>query len=285
MAHEGEHAPGGPSLEDGFTRVDAQPDPSLLTKGMEQTAEWPAVRFLRAWEGDHLEVGPGHRVLDVGCGLGDVSTALAASVVPGGDVVGIDASRAMLDVARARVPDDRPVDFVTGDAAALGFEDATFDAVRSERVLQWLDDPAVAIAEMVRVLRPGGRLVVTDTDWRTLQADVPDLAAAEQVFAALHTSRGAGWRAGSRLLNLVRDAGLVDIDVTSAAHVWTAWDPDTEPTLPGLFPLRQLLPQLVEQGLVEEPVVFRLIDELEACARAGRLYLAVTMISVFGRKA
>ena len=49
MAHERDQAVGGPTLEDGFTRVDAQPDPTLLTRGMEQTARWPAVRTLRAW--------------------------------------------------------------------------------------------------------------------------------------------------------------------------------------------------------------------------------------------
>ncbi|HKY14654.1 MAG TPA: methyltransferase domain-containing protein [Microthrixaceae bacterium] len=272
-----------PSIEDGFTRVDAQPDPSLLTTGMELTAQWPAVRTLRAWERERLAVAAGDQVVDVGCGLGDVATELALLVAPGGEVVAIDASNAMLDLARSRVPDDRPITFRVGDAEALDLPDDSFDACRSERMLQWLDHPDRAIVEMVRVLRPGGRLVVTDTDWRTLQVDLPDVEATTATLEALHAFRGQQSRAGGRLLNLCRDADLVELDVTAVAHVWTEWDVDHDPSIPGLFPLREVLPQLVERGLLGEAMLVRFVDDVEAAARADRLCMSLTMLSVSGR--
>src|SRR5262245_57083224 len=84
----------------GFAVVDAQPDSAALVAGMAATAEWPAVRQLRAFERQHLDLRAGDRVLDVGCGRGDVAISLASLVTPGGEVVGVDVSDAMLAVAR-----------------------------------------------------------------------------------------------------------------------------------------------------------------------------------------
>ena len=272
-----------PSIEDGFTRVDAQPDPSVLTTGMEQTAQWPAVRTLRAWEREHLALAAGDRVVDVGCGLGDVATELAALVAPGGELVAIDASNAMLDLARARVPDARRITFRVGDAEALDLPDDAFDACRSERMLQWVDRPDRAIAEMVRVLRPDGRLVVTDTDWRTLSVDLPDVEAVTATLDALMAFRGDQGRAGGRLLNLCRDSGLVDLDITAVAHVWTEWDVEREPSIPGFFPFRPTFAQLVDRGLLDADILDRFLDDIESAARADRLCISLTMLSVSGR--
>ena len=158
-----------------FTSVDDQPEAELLVTTVEATARWPAVQQLRRWERGQLALGPGDRLLDVGCGIGDVALALAEDVVPGGHVVAVDASRVMLDRARQEAADNgaRPVLFRHGDAFDLGEPDASFTAVRSERVLQWLDDPERAVREMGRVLAPGGRLSLIDTDWRTLAHDAP----------------------------------------------------------------------------------------------------------------
>ena len=93
-----------PDLAKGFTAVDAQPDATPLIAAMDATATFPAVRQLRAHERERLALRPGDRLLDVGCGLGDVAMALAPEVAPGGEVVGVDASEAMLDVARRRAP-------------------------------------------------------------------------------------------------------------------------------------------------------------------------------------
>ena len=69
---------------------------------MEATAAWPAVRQLRVRERARLGLQAGDRLLDVGCGLGDVAVDLARDVTPGGGVVGVDASEVMLEAARRR---------------------------------------------------------------------------------------------------------------------------------------------------------------------------------------
>ncbi len=101
----------------------------------------------------------GQRVLDVATGTGMVAFALAAR---GCDVTGLDQSEAMLGVARARlarVPDlAERVRFVVGEAESLPFPDASFDALTFTYLLRYVDDPLATMRELVRVLRPAGRI-------------------------------------------------------------------------------------------------------------------------------
>ena len=96
------------------------------------------------------------RALDVACGTGRHAARLAAA---GHETVGIDATPAMLDIARARAPD---VDFRVGEFAALPVDDASFDLAICALALAHLRDPAPAITEIARAVRPGGRVVLTD---------------------------------------------------------------------------------------------------------------------------
>lgn len=127
-----------------------------------------ATRQLRTWERSELRLGSGQRLLDVGCALGEAALALADDLGDDGGVVGVDVSADMLRVARSQAGGARcRVRFTVGDACSLAEPDDSFDVVRSERTLQWLADPAAAVAEMARVLRPGGRVSLIDTDWST----------------------------------------------------------------------------------------------------------------------
>lgn len=96
----------------------------------------------------------GDRVLDVACGSGN---AAALAVEAGASVVGVDSARRLLDVARERVPE---ADFVEGDAAALPFDDDAFDAAVSVFGVIFAD-PQQGARELLRVVRPGGRIVLT----------------------------------------------------------------------------------------------------------------------------
>ncbi|MFM9370627.1 class I SAM-dependent methyltransferase [Streptomyces sp. Da 82-17] len=99
----------------------------------------------------------GRRILDAGCGSGPLTAALRER---GADVTGIDASAGMLALARKRLGDD--VDLRRVDLREqLPFEDGEFDAVVASLVLHYLEDWAPTLGEMRRVLRPGGRLIVS----------------------------------------------------------------------------------------------------------------------------
>jgi ubiquinone/menaquinone biosynthesis C-methylase UbiE len=114
---------------------------------------------------DLADAQPGGTALDVGCGTGADVRSLAERVGPSGRVVGIDNSQVLVDEARAQSDGlALPIEYQVGDAHQLPFPDATFDVVRCERVMMHLADPRRALGELVRVTRPGGRILVADPD-------------------------------------------------------------------------------------------------------------------------
>jgi len=119
-----------------------------------------------------LELAPGERVLDIGSGPGYLAREMAAPIGPGGAVHGVDISDSMLAIARATDPEpapgSAPVEFHAGEANALPFPDDSFDAVTVTQVYEYVADVAAALTEARRVLRPGGRLLVLDTDWDSI---------------------------------------------------------------------------------------------------------------------
>jgi SAM-dependent methyltransferase len=274
-----------PDLMLGYRSVDEQPNTSILVTGMDTTAGWPAVRQLRAWERRRLALTDGESLLDVGCGPGHVVIDLSSAVAPTGSALGVDVSDAMVNEARRRAAEaGAAVEFQVADALSLPVATGTIDACRSERMLQWVPDIERAARELVRVLRPGGRLVLTDTDWGSMTLDLPDSELVGSVLRAMQAARGPGFRVGAHLVNLMRDLGLVEIDCTAATHVWIEWDPDAGPDVTGFFPIRFVLPQLADAGLVDRAAGERFIAAIEGAARRDRIFMSLTMYSVFGRK-
>jgi ubiquinone/menaquinone biosynthesis C-methylase UbiE len=109
---------------------------------------------------DAVEIEPGERVLDVGCGAGDLSLAAARAAGSAGRVVGLDLSVPMLETARRRASAAGlgNVSFVAGDAQGQPFGDNEFDLVVSRFGVMFFADPVVAFSNLARALRPGGRL-------------------------------------------------------------------------------------------------------------------------------
>ena len=134
--------------------------------GVAQTFEQLSDRFtqpLAEWMVEAAEIRGEQRVLDVGTGTGIVALEAARRLAPGGRVLGIDLSPGMLARAEARAREQglaERVAFAERDAESLGLEDASQDRVLSLYALLHFPDPAAALAEMHRVLRPGGVLVI-----------------------------------------------------------------------------------------------------------------------------
>lgn len=128
------------------------------------------MRRIRQIALEALRPEPGQRLLDAGCGLGHAAREMAAYVVPDGEVVALDVSAPLVELA-ARRENGVPVSYRVGNVSALDYPDESFDAVRCERVLQHVADPDGAIAELIRVTRRAGTVCLIDTDWESLALD------------------------------------------------------------------------------------------------------------------
>jgi arsenite methyltransferase len=117
-----------------------------------------------------LDLRPGERVLDLGVGPGLLAAEIAVAVGAAGAVCGIDLSDSMIALARRRElpPGAAALDLQVADVRSLPFERAGFDVAVSTQVYEYVADIEAALAEARRVLRPGGRLLVLDTDWDSL---------------------------------------------------------------------------------------------------------------------
>jgi SAM-dependent methyltransferase len=203
-----------------FKDVDTSGVAPELIGYLEAVAALPEVRAVHDRTQALLGAKPGERVLEVGCGLGADARELAERVAPGGSVVAIDVSKAMVDAARDRHDDSLDVTYEVADVTGLPYDDASFDVVRVERVLQHVPDVAKACAEMARVLKPGGRLLAYDTDWGSLSVDLADTALLDRCVAHLQ-GRFIQRRAGLALRRLLTEAGLTVTDVTPFPFVYT----------------------------------------------------------------
>ena len=165
---------------------------------------------------DLLGVTAGERVLDVGCGSGVVTREIARRVGPSGRVVGIDASPALLSVARELADGaglgDR-VEFREGSVLALPLPDGAFDAVIAVTVLSHVPGGEGAIPELARVARRGGRVGVFDLDTDMTTVTHPDRALTRRIVAASSDAAAVdGWLV-RRLPLLLTRAGIEDVRV------------------------------------------------------------------------
>jgi arsenite methyltransferase len=156
-----------------------------------------------------LALQPGEHVLDVGSGPGFLTSEMALEVGPSGRVHGVDPSESMLDLARGRQRDAAaaPVELQVADALELPFADASLDAVVSTQVLEYVDDVPAALEEARRVLRPGGRLLVLDTDWDSIVWHAADERRMRRVLAAWNEHLADPYLP-RRLPAMLREAGL-----------------------------------------------------------------------------
>ena len=182
---------------------------------------------LREFVCEETPIRPDDAVLSVGCGPGFEPAALAERVGEAGRVHGVDANGAVLARARERCADSPEVTFQRGDVTALPVTDGAFDLAVAKQVLQFVDDIERALAELHRVVGPGGRVAVVAGDRRTgvIHASDPERARrANEIYRAARGDR----HLGTRLRSLLPEAGFVVEDVVPRAAVRTGIDDQVE---------------------------------------------------------
>jgi class 3 adenylate cyclase/SAM-dependent methyltransferase len=227
----------------------------------------------------------GQVLLDVGCGAGDDAIELAELVGPDGSVIGVDKSEGMIAEALGRAAQlgVGNVEFRVGDAENLPVDDNRVDGGRSDRVFQYLTDPARALAELRRVTHPGGVVVVADTDWGASVFDCEDLDLSVRIDNAWTVTRPSG-RVGRQLFGLFVRAGFDDVRVFphSSANVVR---PDGGPDLAsfGEAVLQAFASQAAEVGAVTAEEASRWLALQRAAASEGRFLRFLAMFVVAGR--
>ncbi len=183
-----------------------------------------------------LQLAPGSRVLDAGCGGGGMTRLLAEEVGPTGKVVGLDANPQLLEWGRMQVKNTDlagRIQFQEGDVSHLSFEDGEFDLVWCSRVVHGLSDQLAGVRELARVVRPGGRLVLREggLPLHFMPFDVglgnPGLdgrlaVAHEQSFADWRRSLPDGVAYPYGWSHMLREAGLNSVALRSFLHEFTS---------------------------------------------------------------
>ena len=228
-----------------------------------------------------LRLVPGARVLDVGCGPATDTLELARRVGDGGLVTGVDSHPKMIAEAERRAAAAGLAGRVThrlADARDLPFDDGVFDACRSERLFQHLDEPQVVLAEMVRVTRPGGRIAVVDTDHGLTAMDTPEADVLHRLVQANAASLPNGF-AGRRLYGLLRRAGLAEVEVTVFPVVLTDYE---EARRLGQF--EEAAERAVASGAVSPEELARLRRSLDEAQAAGAFFGTSTLVLAAGTR-
>jgi SAM-dependent methyltransferase len=217
---------------------------------------------------DHADVPPGARVLELGCGPSGSIEVLAQRVGPTGSVTAVDIDQTHIALARDLASDRglTNVEVLHGDARRTGLPSARFDLVHARLLLVNIPRPEDVVVEMVRLVKPGGWVLVDEADGAVSMCYPPHPAwdRLSEILRAAYRSDGADLSIGRKVSNLLRHGGLVEIgtearvDVNPAGH-------SRRTLLPDLVASMQA--KIVQRGLADA-------GELENLDRQVRHHLA-----------
>jgi ubiquinone/menaquinone biosynthesis C-methylase UbiE len=239
-----------------------------------------AIDFFRRYKAETfrlMDMAAGAHVGDVGCGTGEDARALAGLVGPGGSVTAFDLSEAMLAEAARRHGDAAAnLRFVRAGLDDLRVDDAAFDAVRVDRVLVHVPDPARALKELVRTVRPGGRVVISEPDMASVWAttSMPDVG---RIILDGVARSVANPLVARSLVDLFLDAGLTNVHIEARAMVINDPEPGER-----ILNLSAVAEALVRNGSLELEQAQRWLGELFERNSVGRFLGGLTIFIVAG---
>jgi ubiquinone/menaquinone biosynthesis C-methylase UbiE len=260
-----------------FGEIDSRADPGTLLEYLRRLGEVPGMHDVKRRSFELLAPAPGAVLLDVGCGTGDDARALARLVAPGGRVVGVDGSARA--IAWARQGDHlEGLALEVADAHNLPYPDGEFDGCRAERTLQHLDDPERGLAEMARVTRAGGRVVVTESYFPFELDDEPLRRQTQALLDAFFSPRDRHGPLSLLLPLIFTKAGLTDVEAYRQQCRVSDFG-----SIRCLFQLDRLAEEARERGALRAAEAAAWLDRLEQAATAGRFAVELTAFHVAGR--
>jgi len=241
-----------------------------------------ALEFFRSYKKETfalMQVGSGDRVADVGCGTGDDARSLAGLVGKAGLAVGFDVSEAMLSEAQKRHAASAPnLQFVQCPAENLKANSDSFDAIRADRVLTHVPDTAGALREMVRVVKPGGRVVVSEPDMLGCWVNNDHHAITNRILQAIAYSCERPYAARD-LFHHFQDVGLVDVRLILRSVALT--DPQS---VDNILKFGAAIEAMVGSGKLKTEEASLWFAEFEERRRTRRFLAGATIFIVVGVK-
>ena len=220
-----------------------------------------------------LGLQAGERALDVGAGPGFLVAEMAEQVGPNGHVTGLDISDSMVALAQrrcAKEPIKSRTTILKGDATALPFPDASFDVGVSTQVYEYVPDVAQALAELHRVLRPGGRALILDTDWDSVVWHSRDRARMQRILAAWN-ERFADPYLPRTLASRLHDAGFE----LRSRDVLVLFNPEYDPATYSVSNGRIMADFVIGRQGITPTEVEAWTRELEQLSREGDYFFSL----------
>lgn len=220
--------------------------------------------------------------LEIGCGIGLLACEVASGLGPNGRMIGIDSSGDMIAAARdraARADLGAKLDFRVGDAMRLDFATATFDFVVAVQVYLYVREIEPALAEVARVLRPGGRLVIVDTDWDSCVWLTADRARHFRVLEARIREFGQQ-HLPPMLPSLLQRAGLTLVNTEVHPMLNLRYEPGTFSA--GLI---EATPQIVTRFGIDRAEADAWADDLKSRTADGEYFFSLNRYLFLALKA
>jgi SAM-dependent methyltransferase len=194
-----------------------------------------------------LALKPGDRVLDIGSGPGHQAFDMSIAVGSTGRIDGVDPAESAVEIAQRRCSELSNTSFRAGEASNLPFDDGTFDAVMSSQVFEYLDDVSDGLAEAFRVLKPGGRVLIHDTDWGALLWYSSDAARMARIMKSFE-GHLADPHLPRALVPKLGDAGFVNVNAKPVVQVETSYNPSSVSAILMKFVVGYVVSQGTSQG-------------------------------------
>ena len=262
-----------------FTEVDRATSPDFFIQALHQQNATAANQFAKQQLIKLLDIQPGQQLLDVGCGVGQDTAEMATFVGDTGMVIGVDASQNMIAEAQRQYPDEvGNLHFEQQDVYHLKYDDNRFDRCFSNRVFQHLQEPRQALAEIIRVAKPGGKVLITDPDHDSLLIDSPYEEITQRVITFRRNSVQQGGIA-HQMYRLFVEAGLTAVHTYPITLIWTGTE-----ARPRCTRLIYAVDAAQKHGTITVVEAQQLRTYLEDAVADGRFFSAMTRFATIGTK-
>lgn len=200
----------------GFSDVDRAADSHLYITCLDEQYKTGLLQWSKQRTLALLDIQPDHQVLDAGCGTGVDALEMAKLVGDTGHITGVDLSERMIAAANERsAGTGLPVTFQQANLYELPFDEGHFDRCRSDKTFQHLATPRQVLQELIRVVKPGGRLVIADPDHESLATDTP-YPSVNRRFVHFRSDAMTQGRIAHQMFGLFKEYGLVDVTAASS---------------------------------------------------------------------